>query len=202
MNHHSKIWLEIRQLECYRDQRMLFSGLDFKVSSGELVVLEGSNGSGKTTLLRILCGLRRSDQGYIQWHGSHPSLAYIGHHDANKKELTVWENLQFWQTMRAGAGSEHLLQALEQVQLSGFEDNPVQSLSAGQKRRLSLARLLVAPCWLWVLDEPFTALDRSGVALVQNLMLQQIAQGGAVIMTSHHDLSLHFPSIQYISLSS
>ena len=104
--------------------------------------------------------------------------------------------------MRAGAGSEHLLQALEQVQLSGFEDNPVQSLSAGQERRLSLARLLVAPCWLWVLDEPFTALDRSGVALVQNLMLQQIAQGGAVIMTSHHDLSLHFPSIQYISLSS
>ena len=202
MRYNSKIWLDIRQLECYRDQRMLFSGLDFKVGSGELLVLEGRNGSGKTTLLRILCGLRKADKGHIEWHGGKPSLAYIGHHDANKKELSVWENLAFWQSMQARTGVNALFDALDKVQLGGFEDNLVQSLSAGQKRRLSLARLLVAHCWLWVLDEPFTSLDRQGVDLVQSLILEHVEQGGAVMMTSHHDLSLNFPSIQYIQLQS
>lgn len=200
--------LEVADLACSRDDRLLFSGLSFKVSEGQVMLLEGSNGSGKTTLLRILCGFREADGGEIRWSGQpigdsayFAEMAYVGHADGTKKELTVLENLRFALAMRR-PGSYGIDQALHKVRLAGFDDNPVQTLSAGQKRRLSLARLLITDAKLWILDEPFTSLDRRGIDLIESLIDDHVKQGGMVILTSHHDLSLPHTHLQRIHLDS
>ncbi len=208
INPHRVPLLEARQLSCRRDERLLFTDLSFILHNGEILLLEGSNGSGKTSLLRILCGFRQADGGELLWQGRsaetadyRAALAYVGHADGSKKELTVLENLLFWQALHT-AGDYSLEQALHKVQLSGFEDNLIHTLSAGQKRRLSLARLLINAYPLWVLDEPFTSLDRQGIELIEQLIADQVAGGGAVILTSHHDLTLTFPVLQRIHLDS
>lgn len=198
--------LSVSNLSCSRDERLLFSGLNFHLNPGQLLLLEGSNGSGKTSLLRILCGFRQADSGEILWRGQPiedsnylSELAYVGHADGSKRELTVEENLRFALALNS-PGHYSIDQALRKVQLSGFEDNPVQTLSAGQKRRLSLARLLITHNQLWILDEPFTSLDKQGVDLIENLMLDHTRQGGMVILTSHQDLSLEHLDLQRIHL--
>lgn len=188
--------LQIRELSCLRDERLLFSGLSFTVNAGEVMLLEGENGSGKTSLLRILCGFREADAGQIYWCGQEISessyfndMAYVGHADGTKKELTVLENLNF--ALALGAPGHYSIdQALLKVKLAGFDDNPVHTLSAGQKRRLSLARLLITHNLLWILDEPFTSLDKQGIALIESLMADHVAHGGMALLTSHHDLSM------------
>ena len=198
--------LAVNKLACSRDDRLLFSGLSFSLQSGEMLLLEGSNGSGKTSLLRILCGFREADAGEITWNNqahadSHffEDMAYIGHADGVKKELTVLENLRFALAL-SKPGQYSIDQALAKVQLAGFDDNTVQTLSAGQKRRLSLARLLVTHNILWILDEPFTSLDKQGIELIETLMLTHVTQGGMVILTSHHDLSLSTRVLKRIHL--
>ncbi|QWF69424.1 cytochrome c biogenesis heme-transporting ATPase CcmA [Methylomonas paludis] len=198
--------LFVTDLSCRRDERLLFSGLSFNVQPGQVLLLEGSNGSGKTSLLRILCGFRSADSGECRWDGIpldqsdyFAETAYVGHADGSKKELTVLENLRFALALSA-PGAYSIAQALQKVQLAGFDDNLVQTLSAGQKRRLSLARLLITRQRLWILDEPFTSLDRQGIELIESLMMAHTGQGGMVILTSHHELSLPHIHLQRIHL--
>jgi len=194
-------------LSCIRDDRVLFEGLSFSLANGAALLLEGKNGSGKTSLLRIICGFREPDAGKVFWCGEtindagyRAEMAYVGHLDGIKKELTVLENLNVSVAL-AQAGGYSIDAALARVRLSGYDHALVQTLSAGQKRRLSLARLLVTKKRLWVLDEPFTSLDKHGIALTETLMSEHCAAGGLVILTSHHDVNLHDVPVQRIHLS-
>ncbi len=199
--------LEAKNLSCIRDDRVLFEGLNFTLKNHQVLLLEGKNGSGKTSLLRIICGFREQDAGELLWCNTiindsnyFSEMAYVGHLDGVKKELTVKENLKM--SIALGqAGKYSIDQALEKVHLSGYDDSLVQSLSAGQKRRLSLARLLISKKSLWVLDEPFTSIDREGIRLIESLMHEHITDGGMIILTSHHDLVLHEADVQKINLS-
>ena len=202
-----KIVLEARALSCIRDDRVLFEGLDFTLKNNQVLLLEGKNGSGKTSLLRIICGFREQDAGELLWcntaiKGSNyfAEMAYVGHLDGVKKELSVLENLKMSLAL-SQSGKYSIDQALDKVQLAGYDDSLVQSLSAGQKRRLSLARLLITKKPLWILDEPFTSIDKQGIKLIESLMHQHISNGGMIILTSHHDLVLHEADVQKINLS-
>ncbi len=194
-------------LSCIRDDRVLFKNLAFEVVSGQVLLLEGKNGSGKTSLLRILCGFREPDSGEINWCSEavkdsqfYAQMAYVGHLDGIKKELTVLENLKMSLAL-SSVGQYSIHQALAKVHLAGYDDILVQALSAGQKRRLSLARLLITENVLWILDEPFTSLDKQGIALIETLMIEHCANGGMIVLTSHHDIALHDVEVQRINLS-
>lgn len=199
--------LQGTELSCIRDDRVLFSKLNFRLESGQILLLEGKNGSGKTSLLRILCGFREPDAGAINWCGDavkdsrfYAEMAYVGHLDGIKKELTVLENLKMSLAL-SSAGRYTIDEALAKVHLAGYDDVLVQSLSAGQKRRLSLARLLITENVLWILDEPFTSLDKQGIALIETLMTEHCASGGMIVLTSHHDIDLPDVDVQRIYLS-
>ena len=194
-------------LSCIRDDRVLFEGLAFELVSKQVLLLEGKNGSGKTSLLRILCGFREPDAGQVFWCGEaindsqyYADMAYVGHLDGVKKELTVLENLKVSLAL-SRAGQYSIEQALTKVHLDGYDDALVQALSAGQKRRLSLARLLITQNSVWILDEPFTSLDKQGIALIETLMSEHCASGGMIVLTSHHDIDLHGINVQRINLS-
>ncbi len=194
-------------LSCIRDDRLLFEQLAFEVLSGQILLLEGKNGSGKTSLLRIVCGFRQPDSGEIRWCGDavndsqfYAQMAYVGHLDGVKRELSVLENLKIAQSLNA-TGQYSINEALCKVNLAGYDDVLVQALSAGQKRRLSLARLLITANVLWILDEPFTSLDKQGIALIETLMTEHCANGGMIVLTSHHDIDLHDVDVLRINLS-
>jgi heme exporter protein A len=199
--------LQGSQLSCIRDDRILFEGLDFTLQAGQVLLLEGKNGSGKTSLLRILCGFREPDAGEVFWCGGaindsqyYADMAYVGHLDGVKKELTVMENLKV--SLALGqSGQYSIQQGLTKVHLADYDDVLVQALSAGQKRRLSLARLLITKNIVWILDEPFTSLDKQGIALIETLMFEHCASGGMIVLTSHHDIDLHGIDVQRINLS-
>lgn len=202
--------LEAADLECIRDDRALFSELSFSLQSGQVLQVEGRNGSGKTTLLRIICGIRVADQGQLLWCGEKigelgsnyfGQVAYVGHATGVKKELTPLENLRIAQVLGGSVGNMALEDALERVGLYGFEDVPVRALSAGQTRRVALARLLVTHAPLWILDEPFTSLDRSGIATLEELMEAHTTAGGMVVLTTHHRINLDTDRVQYLNLS-
>ncbi|MFZ2313310.1 MAG: cytochrome c biogenesis heme-transporting ATPase CcmA [Methylobacter sp.] len=200
-------FLEGTGLSCIRDDRVLFENLAFELVSGQVLLLEGKNGSGKTSLLRILCGFREPDVGQVHWCGEainnsqfYAQMAYVGHLDGVKKELTVLENLKMSLAL-SNSGRYSINEALIKVHLAGYDDVLVQALSAGQKRRLSLARLLITENVLWILDEPFTSLDKHGIALIETLMTEHCANGGMIVLTSHHDIDLHDVDVQRINLS-
>ncbi|HFI2323311.1 TPA: cytochrome c biogenesis heme-transporting ATPase CcmA [Escherichia coli] len=199
--------LEARELLCERDERTLFSGLSFTLNAGEWVQITGSNGAGKTTLLRLLTGLSRPDAGEVLWQGQplhqvrdsyHQNLLWIGHQPGIKTRLTALENLHFYH--RDGDAAQ-CLEALAQAGLAGFEDIPVNQLSAGQQRRVALARLWLTRATLWILDEPFTAIDVNGVDRLTQRMAQQTEQGGIVILTTHQPLNVAESKIRRISLT-
>ncbi|VAX13601.1 ABC transporter involved in cytochrome c biogenesis, ATPase component CcmA [hydrothermal vent metagenome] len=203
--------LEIRNLSCSREDRTLFSGLSFRLTSGHAIQIEGPNGSGKTTLLRMLCGLRLADEGEIYWNGCNineergaflSKLNYIGHAHGVKGELTPLENLRVSQAM-AGRNNNNLSldDALEEVGLFGFEDVPSRTLSAGQRRRVALARLLINPAPLWILDEPFTAIDIQGQQQIETMITQHVLDGGMAILTSHHPLDLSEDHLSSVNLA-
>ncbi len=200
------ISLQVEALSCIRDDRVLFKQLSFEIKGRQVLLLEGKNGSGKTSLLRILCGFREPDSGEIYWCGNlldnqyYAQMVYIGHRDGVKDELTVQENLLV-STALGFASQTSISQALKKVDLQGHDEVLVQSLSAGQKRRLSLARLLITDNKLWILDEPFTSLDKDGIAVVEALMTEHVNRGGMVVLTSHHDVQLHDIKPQIINLS-
>lgn len=189
--------LRAENLFCERDDRVLFDGLSLAVEAGEIVQIEGANGSGKTTLLRILSGLSNHYEGRLYWRGEpvdevveqfRSELLYFGHHPGVKALLTPEENLRWYQALHPSLEFGDIGHALEQVGLRGFEDVPCHTLSAGQHRRVSLARLYLSRAPLWILDEPFTAIDKRGVAAKEALIRRHVEQGGAVILTTHQDL--------------
>lgn len=189
--------LVVEQLQCIRDDRVLFEDLNFSLSSGELLQIKGPNGSGKTTLLRILCGLTLPTIGTIYWRGQaiqkaksdyRAHLAYVGHTGGIKAELTPIENLVIAQALSSFPKKIPVMTVLEQVGLDGFEDLFARTLSAGQKRRLAIARLLVTETPLWILDEPLTALDKTAVNLIETLIEEHVLTGGMVVVTSHQPI--------------
>ena len=199
--------LEARELLCERDERTLFSGLSFTLNAGEWVQITGSNGAGKTTLLRLLTGLSRPDAGEVLWQGQplhqvrdsyHQNLLWIGHQPGIKTRLTALENLHFY---HRDGDTAQCLEALVQAGLAGFEDIPVNQLSAGQQRRVALARLWLTRATLWILDEPFTAIDANGVDRLTQRMAQHTEQGGIVILTTHQPLNVAESKIRRISLT-
>ncbi|MBU4683248.1 cytochrome c biogenesis heme-transporting ATPase CcmA [Cedecea davisae] len=186
--------LEARQLTCQRDERTLFNALSFRVEPGEMVQVAGQNGAGKTTLLRILAGLAQADEGEVFWQAQplrrqrdlfHSDLLWIGHQPGIKTVLTPFENLTFF---HADVAEAQRWDALEQIGLPGFEDLPVNQLSAGQQRRAALARLWLSAAKLWLLDEPFTALDATGIEKLTQRLRQHADAGGMVVLTSHQPL--------------
>jgi heme exporter protein A len=189
--------LEIRNVTCIRDERVLFEQLSFTISDGELIQIEGQNGAGKTTLLRIIAGLGYADEGDIYWNGEsikknredfHSDLLFLGHHTGVKRELTAFENLAFYQSMHSNYNEEVIWDALARVGLAGREDVTAGQLSAGQQRRVALARLWLSNHKLWVLDEPLTAIDKQGVKVLEQLFMSHAKQGGIVLLTTHQDL--------------
>lgn len=215
-NNKNMMSLEVRDLACIRDDRALFSQLDFDLSSGKLLLIEGDNGSGKTSLLRILCGIRLPEQGTVTWHKSNQQqnyqvsahsnesyagdMAFLGHLDGNKLDLTVTENLEFSSSLALG-NDQTIDAVLERVGLKHFDDLQVSNLSAGQRRRLALARLLLSGAGLWILDEPFTALDKKGIEMVEREINLHLAEGGLVVMTSHHSVSFDNDKLIRVNLS-
>jgi len=198
-------------LECVRGRRRLFSGLNFALNSGDLLRVTGANGSGKTSLLRILCGLLSPVQGKVRWHGGDiwslreeywQQLLYIGHAHAVKAELTALENLIISCTLVGVTVSrEQALEALCRHGLAGYDALPVKILSRGQQRRVALARLAVSEkIPLWVLDEPFEALDADAVDFVRQSIEQHLAQGGAAVLTTHQDIRIESRHAQCIRL--
>ncbi|MBL7249255.1 cytochrome c biogenesis heme-transporting ATPase CcmA [Alcanivorax marinus] len=177
--------LTVRRLSCERDDRMLFRDLDFSAHDGQIWQITGANGAGKTTLLRILVGLHGFYEGEVRWDGPlAPSLLYLGHQPGVREELTARENLRYSQALAGQSGDVDA--ALDALGLYGFEDVPAGRLSAGQKRRIALARLWLGDKRVWVLDEPFTAIDQDGVARLDARLREAAAAGTLVLYTSHH----------------
>ncbi len=201
--------LEIRNLSCIRDERVLFEQLSFTISSGELIQIEGQNGAGKTTLLRIIAGLGYADEGDIYWNGLavnknreefHSDLLFLGHHTGVKRELTAFENLVFYQSMHHQYNENVIWDALARVGLAGREDVAVGQLSAGQQRRVALARLWLSKQKLWILDEPLTAIDKQGIKVLEQLFVDHAKQGGIVLLTTHQDLFIDRDELKKIRL--
>ena len=203
--------LDVDKLQCTRGDRELFTNLSFTLEKGQLMMLEGRNGSGKTTLLRALCGLYLPDEGEILWQGKtikkqdedyRQELLYLGHLNAIKADLTVLENLRF-NTLLAGesVSDDDLMVALDTIGLFAFEDFPTSQLSQGQKRRVALARLLVSKATLWILDEPFVALDIGAVELLQSIIVNHVENGGMVILTTHQEVPLTTGEVIRLSLN-
>lgn len=183
--------LQVYALLVERDDRPLFSALDLSVRCGELWHVTGRNGAGKTSLLRALAGLLPVAAGQVQWCSPPCPFLYLGHAMGLAPELSVLENLKLFAALRAGACSDASLRAaLDTVGLKGYGDVPCMQLSAGQKRRAALARLLIEKVPVWLLDEPFTALDVQGVALLQQMISAHLAEGGAVLLTSHQKVDV------------
>jgi len=208
---HTASCLAARELGCVRDDRILFEGLSFQLFPGQALLLEGRNGSGKTSLLRLLCGMRRPDAGDIRWCDEdifrlgpdyHAHVAYVGHKDGVKLDLTAYENLKMARGLGAPNPEVSFDEALDRIELRGFDDIPAHNLSAGQQRRLALARLLVTRANLWILDEPFTSLDSLGISIVETLFDHHVDQGGMLAVTSHHQVNLNNAEIVRINLSS
>ncbi|HMX15758.1 MAG TPA: cytochrome c biogenesis heme-transporting ATPase CcmA [Rhodocyclaceae bacterium] len=197
-------------LSCQRGERRLFAGLDLSVGAGQWLYVKGENGSGKTTLLRTLVGLAHAAAGEVRWRGQtlreagddyRRELLYLGHHGAMKEDLTPFENLRLASALDGNDLPERdTFAALHRLGLRGREDLPVRFLSAGQKRRVLLARLVTRKATLWILDEPFTALDVKAVDMLSGLIGEHLAAGGMAVLTSHQALPL--PAGQTVDLSS
>ena len=190
--------LEVRGLACARGERTLFSDVGFSLAPGQWLHVRGENGAGKTSLLRVLVGLAHAEAGEVRWAGDRtPSqrfreeALYLGHHAAMKDELTPLENLRTALALDGVPPDETaILRTLARLGLRGREVLPVRVLSAGQKRRVLLSRLLLRPAKLWVLDEAFNALDTTAVELLGALIGEHLGAGGLAVLTSHQPLPL------------
>ena len=203
--------LDVTNLGCVRGDRRIFSDVSFFLAPGSFLQVTGANGSGKTSLLRILCGLLTPAEGQIEWEGADihslgeeyfTSLTYLGHRPGIKDELTADENL------RVTAGLNGLEidkvrshQALQRMGLAGRESIAARLLSEGQRRRVSLARLIVCNTRLWLLDEVLTSLDKAAVTLVRSLIEEHLSSGGMAIVATHQDLELSIALTQRLELA-
>jgi heme exporter protein A len=175
-----------------RNAERIFGPLDFQLQAGEALMVKGDNGSGKTTLLRVLAGLLPPESGQIRLHGNPFSrdafvhlAAYLGHRHGHKAELTVLQNLRFTASLHGPVSDCHLETLIAESGLAGFEDTPAGKLSAGQNKRLSLARLQARPSTLWLMDEPYANLDLTGIDWVNRLVKQHLSAGGAALISTH-----------------
>ena len=193
--------LEARQLECTRGERRLFSGLSFTLSRGQMLRVAGANGSGKTSLLRILCGLVAPSAGEVLWDGRpirsereeySRNLVYVGHLNALKDDLTALENLQVAAALAGmSPDGERVLGGLDRFGVAHCAELPAKVLSQGQRRRVALAKLALSPhVPLWILDEPFSALDVGAVMELERLLAAHIAAGGMVVLTTHQEVEV------------
>ena len=202
--------LAAEQLACVRGDRRLFADVGFRLDGGELLYLQGRNGAGKTSLLRMLIGLLPPESGRILWQGSdireqtddyRAGLCYLGHLNAIKEELTPLENLSLSARLADEALSEDdALDALEQVGLAGREDLACKYLSQGQKRRVALARLVKEKRPLWVLDEPFVALDVAAVDWLAGIISAHLQRGGLAVMTTHQPVAIPAGTVRELRL--
>jgi heme exporter protein A len=184
--------LAARGLAFARNEQPVFGPLDFVVDAGEALLVQGDNGAGKTTLLRVLAGLLRADGGDVDIDGAPATavlrsraMAYLGHLGALKADLSTLDNLHFFTGLHGRRRGQMPGNALAIVGLAGYEDTPVRQLSAGQRKRLSLARLWLAPAPLWLLDEPYANLDLDGINLVNRMIQAHLREGGAALLTTH-----------------
>lgn len=196
-------------VSCIRQDRVLFEQLCLSVEPGEMLHIAGKNGAGKSSLLRLLAGLAQPDDGIVFYQDKPlidvmsdyaANLCYIGHYSGIHEQLTALENLSFWRAA-AGVPAADDYALLAGLGLAGLEDIPCRMLSAGQQRRVSLARLWFTPCQLWILDEPFTALDQSAIAWLQQHFLQHLTRGGSIVLTTHQSLSLNYARLTTMELA-
>ena len=202
--------LEADNLECVRGERRLFAGLTFRLEAGELLHVQGRNGSGKTSLLRMLIGLLPPESGEIRWQGEairtladdfRGELCYLGHLNAIKEELTPLENMRSSADLaQEPLAEEAALDALQLVGLRGREDLACRYLSQGQKRRAALARLVNEKRALWILDEPYVALDPAAVELVAGLIGAHLQRGGLAVLTTHQAVAVPAGAIRELHL--
>ncbi|MBL4908149.1 MAG: heme ABC exporter ATP-binding protein CcmA [Sneathiella sp.] len=196
--------LNARHLSCIRQDRLIFKNISFSLNSGEVLWIKGKNGAGKSSLLRIIAGLLKPIQGEILWQGENvkddPDIfqnqfRYIAHQDALKPALTGTENLRFWSQY---FGTDNVPAALKEFELERIADVPTGIMSAGQKKRTNLARLIACPAPLWILDEPVSSLDTHYIALFRNQLVRHVKNGGMAVLATHQDLELDF--IQMLDL--
>lgn len=195
--------LSTHNLRCERGYRTLFEHLDLHIERGELLQIGGENGSGKSTLLKVLAGLSSDFGGEIFWQNRaihqvkeqfHADLCYLGHAKGVKQGLSIRENLRWFCSLYpCDDSADAQRQVLEQLRLYRYRDYLCGQLSAGQQQRVALARLLLSRASLWILDEPFTAIDKQGVAEFEQIICQRVSTGTAVILTTHHTLQLAIP---------
>jgi len=197
----AQLCLSGRDLFCERDDRVLFDGLNFEFKAGQIIRIAGPNGAGKSTLMRILLGMSAGYEGRLTWNGKaldkvrydfNAQLLYLGHQVGIKGSLTPEENLN---ALNPQTNQTNIYKALDKVGLRGFEDLPCQGLSAGQQRRVALARLFIEDKPVWILDEPFTAIDKDGVTELESIIVDHAAKGGLVILTTHHEIAANVTTL-------
>jgi len=200
--------LEVKNISCSRGHRQLFAGLNFSVSSKELLLVEGKNGCGKSTLLKILSGLRRPDTGEVMWNDHAldtisseytQQMVWLSHRNGINDSLTAKENIQVSISLSKSADI-NINDVLERVGLKGYANTPVRQFSAGMKRRLALSRLITQHASLWILDEPHGALDKAGIELLESLIESHVSNKGMVIMSSHHDVQFENITVNTLQL--
>ncbi|MCK8094958.1 cytochrome c biogenesis heme-transporting ATPase CcmA [Pseudoalteromonas sp. A3] len=201
--------LHIKSVTCIKQERCLFADLNFSLNSGQIMQLAGPNGAGKTSLLRIVAGFSVPDEGAIFYNqqaiAKHyeeyaTDLLFIGHKTGVNVQLSALENVRHWLHINGYTNEPDLYPILAKLGLVGLEDVPVRMLSAGQQRRVALVRLWLSDAKLWVLDEPFTALDKNGVAFLQQRFSEHLKSGGAILLTTHQDLTTQFENLQTVTL--
>lgn len=202
--------LSFSELGCSRGERQLFRGINCRLESGRWLYVTGANGVGKTSLLRMVCGLAPIDAGQILWDGTpihtqrdayYQDLFYLGHANALQESMTVMENLRF-RCALAGVAMDSAAapDVLARFGLKGRQNQLVRHLSQGLKRRVALSRLALSPARLWVLDEPFVAMDEAGVRLLANLIATHLGQGGLAVLTSHQQVDIGTIPAQLLEL--
>ena len=197
--------LSVNKLSCQRGYNLLFENLSFELNSGEVLRISGQNGSGKTSLLKIIAGLNTPELGSIEFDQNQSNsetyqieTLYLGHYAALSSELSCIENLEYLTNLNTEILSPNFHYALKESGLENYEHEPAGSLSAGQKRRIALSLLFISQSKLWLLDEPFTALDSDGIKIIENQIEKHCANGGLCILTTHQDCNIK--SLKEISL--
>lgn len=205
--------LDVQELTVWRGDNLLLDNISFSLSAGTVLQIQGANGSGKTTLLRIICGVGLADEGEVYWHGTpihrnrdqfNDALLYLGHKAGIKGGLTAMENLRIFCTLSGRANNAQTDQAIESaldgLSLLSKAHIACRHLSAGQQRRVSLARLLLQSSQLWVLDEPLTSLDKAGLSWVEAQIANQASRGGSVLLTTHAPLNVDTVEVDTLEL--